>query len=180
MDSSGGRNSVLSCLNVLGPFPPHAFLFGLTSIHWREVWKYEAGVCYCNHDVGHAIGSARIAAATLGWNMALLDGVDQDTVAKLLGTNRKEEFGEAEPEHPDCLAVIWPSENVKYEGSFLKKMHSEIPLFIDSTIVKDLAAGTWHGKANRLSGEHGVHWDIIDEVAAASLKTQTDRSMIAL
>ncbi len=166
---------------LLGPFPPHAFLFGLTSIHWREVWKYgERAFRYCNHDVGHAIGSARIAAATLGWNMALLDGVDQDTVAKLLGTNRKEEFGEAEPEHPDCLAVIWPSENVKYEGSFLKKMHSEIPLFIDSTIVKDLAAGTWHGKANRLSGEHGVHWDIIDEVAAASLKTQTDRSMIAL
>lgn len=166
---------------LLGPFPPHAFLFGLTSIHWREAWKYgERAFRYCNHDVGHAIGSARIAAATLGWNMALLDGMDQDTVAMLIGTDRKEEFGEAEPEHTDCLAVIWPSENVKYEGSFLKEMHSEIPLFVDSTIVKDLVAGTWHGKANRLSGEHGVHWDIIDEVAAASLKTQTDRSMSAL
>ena len=61
---------------LLAPFPPGAFLFGLTSVHWREAWKYgERAFRYCNHDVGHAIGTARIAAATLGWNMALLDGV---------------------------------------------------------------------------------------------------------
>ena len=65
---------------LLAPFPPSAFLFGLTSVHWREAWKYgERAFRYCNHDVGHAIGSARLAAATLGWNMALLDGVDQNT-----------------------------------------------------------------------------------------------------
>ena len=67
---------------LLAPFPADAFLFGLTSVHWREAWKYgERAFRYCNHDVGHAIGSVRIAAATLGWNMTLLDGVDQDTVA---------------------------------------------------------------------------------------------------
>ena len=35
-----------------------------------------------------------------------------------------------------------------------------------------LTGRTWHGKANRLSREHGVHWDIIDEVAEASWKVQ--------
>jgi SagB-type dehydrogenase family enzyme len=175
-------------VRLLASFPPGAFLFGLTSIHWREAWKYgERAFRYCNHDVGHAIGSARIAAATLGWNMTLLDGVDQDTVAMLLGTDRKEDFGEAELEHPDCLAVIWPSENVKpastaqrgeREASFVKR--EQIPLFLDSTIVKDLVAGSWHGKANRLSQEHGVHWDIIDEVADASWKTQADHLTVSV
>ena len=42
---------------LLAPFPSGAFLFGLTSIHWREAWKYgERAFRYCNHDVGHAIG----------------------------------------------------------------------------------------------------------------------------
>ena len=168
-------------VRLLAPFPSGAFLFGLTSVHWREAWKYgERAFRYCNHDIGHAIGSARIAAATLGWTMALLDGTEQNTVAMLLGTDRKEDFGEAEPEHPDCLAVIWPSENVEREASFLKHEHSEMPLFVDSTIVKDLAAGSWHGEANRLSREHGVHWDIIDEAAEASWKRQTDTRTVCL
>lgn len=159
---------------LLAPFPADAFLFGLTSIHWREAWKYgERAFRYCNHDVGHAIGSTRIAAATLGWNMALLDGVDEDTVARLLGTDRKDDFGEAEPEHPDCLAVVWLPENVKDE-------HSEMLLCLDTAIVKALACAIWHGKANRLSLEHGVHWDIIDEAANASWKPQTDRPMSTL
>ncbi len=159
---------------LLAPFPAYAFLFGLTSIHWREAWKYgERAFRYCNHDVGHAIGSTRIAAATLGWNMALLDGVDEDTVARLLGTDRKDDFGEAEPEHPDCLAVVWLPENVKRE-------HSEMLLCLDTAIVKELVGATWHGKANRLSQEHGVHWDIIDEAANASWKPQTDRPMSTL
>ena len=94
---------------LMAPLPPSAFLFGLTSVHWREAWKYgERAFRYCNHDVGHAIGSARLAAATLGWNMALLDGVDQNSIAMLLGTHRSDDFRDVEPEHPDCLAVIWP------------------------------------------------------------------------
>ena len=101
---------------LLAPFPPGAFLFGLTSVHWREAWKYgERAFRYCNHDIGHAIGSARIAAATLGWNMALLDGVSQNTTAMLLGTHRPDDFRDVEPEHPDCLAVMWPLGDVKGE-----------------------------------------------------------------
>ena len=159
---------------LLAPFPSGTFLFGLTSVHWREAWKYgERAFRYCNHDVGHAIGSVRIAAATLGWNMALVDGIDQNTVSRLLGTDRKEDFAEAELEHPDCLAVIWPAENVKRE-------HSAMPLFIDSATVEELTGGTWHGKANRLSQEHGVHWDVIDEVAEASWKGAAEQRLIAL
>lgn len=166
---------------LLGPFPPGSFLFGLTSIHWREAWKYgERAFRYCNHDVGHAIGTARIAAATLGWNMALLDGVDQDTVSALLGTDRNEDFEEAELEHPDCLAVVWPGDAMRQELNVSRSEGNSLPLILDMGIVKELAGVTWHGKANRLSRDHGVHWDIIDEVAEASWKTQTDKLVIVL
>jgi SagB-type dehydrogenase family enzyme len=159
---------------LLSDFPRGAFLFGLTSVHWREAWKYgERAFRYCNHDVGHAIGSARLAAATLGWNMVLLDGLDQNQAAILLGTHRREDFRDVEPEHPDCLAVVWPSGGEKPAASGM-------PLSLDQALVKVLIAGPWHGKANELSREHGVHWDIIDEAAEASWKTTTDKSMVAL
>lgn len=172
---------------LLGAFPHNAFLFGLTSIHWREAWKYgERAFRYCNHDVGHAIGTARIAAATLGWNMTVLDGVDQATVGMLLGTDRKEDFGETEPEHPDCLAVMWPSGEVRgiALGVRSDKEGSEgqrtVPLFLDPVIVKELAGGPWHGKANRLSREHGVDWDIIEEAAEATWKHTGDERKLSL
>ncbi|THJ16459.1 MAG: SagB/ThcOx family dehydrogenase [Nitrospira sp. CG24D] len=149
---------------LLAPFPPGAFLFGLSSVHWREAWKYgERAFRYCNHDIGHALGSARVAAATLGWNMALLDGVDQNTVAMVLGTHRVDDFAGVEPEHPDCLCMLWPHGTVT-QGA------AEIPLSLDAALVKDLSNVSWQGKANRLSGEHGVHWDAIDAVADASWK----------
>src|ERR1041385_3798564 len=165
---------------LLAAFLPGSFLFGLTSVHWREAWKYgERAFRYCNHDVGHAIGSARIAAATLGWNMALLDGLAQSTVAMLLGTDRTDDFDEGEPEHPDCLAVVWPLSDVA-KGAGVKGSKSEIPLFLDGTLVKEISNATWYGKANRLSQDHGVHWDIIDEAATASWKSKTDKLIISL
>jgi SagB-type dehydrogenase family enzyme len=166
---------------LLAPFPSGALLFGLTSVHWREAWKYgERAFRYCNHDVGHAIGSARIAAATLGWNMAMLDSVGQDTVAHLLGTNRLGDFHDVEPEHPDCLAVIWPSGNLKGEGLEVSGNKEEIPLFLDPAMAKELAAGHWYGKANRLSSEHGVQWEIIDDAAKASWKLQAQQVVLSL
>jgi len=160
---------------LLAPFPQNAFLFGLTSVHWREAWKYgERAFRYCNHDAGHAIGTARIAAATLGWNMTLLDGVAQNTIAVLLGTHRTDDFRDVEPEHPDCVAVMWPHRNVKCEESM------EVPLYLDPAAAKEVSQGAWYGKANRLSHDHGVHWDIIDEAADASWKVQSETLVLQL
>ena len=56
--------------------PAGAFLVGLSSIHWRESWKYgERAFRYCQHDTGHVIGTVRFAAAALGWRARLLDGL---------------------------------------------------------------------------------------------------------
>ncbi|GMV50976.1 MAG: hypothetical protein NBKEAIPA_01685 [Nitrospirae bacterium] len=157
---------------LLAPFPQEAFLFGLTSVLWREAWKYgERAFRYCNHDIGHAVGAVRIAAATLGWRVLLVDGHDQNTGARLLGTHRSEDFGEAEPEHPDCLMVVWPERRPECE---------EIPLSLDEALVKELAVGPWQGKANRLTREHAVHWEAIDRVADASWKTVTEAGSLPL
>jgi SagB-type dehydrogenase family enzyme len=167
---------------VLAPFPQPVFLFGLSSVHWREAWKYgERAFRYCNHDIGHAIGAARIAAATLGWTLVVLDGMAQDATALVLGTNRTVDFTDAEPEHPDCWAAVWPHEDLKREAFGAKrKSGNEIPLFLERSVVEELVTATWHGRANRLSRDHAVHWDIIDEVAEASWKREEDRLTVAL
>jgi SagB-type dehydrogenase family enzyme len=67
-----------------------AILVGLTSIHWREAWKYgERAYRYCQHDLGHAIAAVRFAAALLGWRMAVLPGWSDAQVAALLGIDRE-------------------------------------------------------------------------------------------
>src|SRR5436305_1142232 len=77
--------------------PPHCFLVGLTSVHWREGWKYGVRAYrYCQHDIGHASAAVRFAAATVGWSALLLDHLADDDVAAWLGLNRAADF----PVHP--------------------------------------------------------------------------------
>ena len=66
--------------------PAGAVLIALTSIYWRESWKYgERAFRYCNHDVGHAIGAVACSAAILGWQTRLIDTVGDGELAGLLG-----------------------------------------------------------------------------------------------
>ena len=52
---------------------PRTWLVALTSIHWREAWKYgERAFRYCQHDLGHAIAAVRIAAGLCGWRARIL------------------------------------------------------------------------------------------------------------
>jgi SagB-type dehydrogenase family enzyme len=150
-------------------FPPSAFVLAFTSIIWREAWKYgERAFRYCQHDVGHAIGTARIAAATLGWNLALLDGTDQTTLTYLLGVHRAEDFAQAEPEHPNCAMVVWPA------GEPV-----EIPLWLEPGLIQALLPKCrWYGRASRLSRGAPVPWPIIDEVCQATAKSLTARRVL--
>ena len=61
-------------LNRGDGLPEETIFVGLTSILWREAWKYgDRAFRYCQHDVGHALGALGIAAAGLGWQTRLLD-----------------------------------------------------------------------------------------------------------
>jgi SagB-type dehydrogenase family enzyme len=168
---------------LLQSFPRNSFLLGFTSIHWREAWKYgERAFRYCNHDVGHALASARIAAASLGWKVVILDGMDQGSVGQLLGTNRVQDYpNESERDHPDCLAVVWYEEDrttTHSDPPTIISSNIDIPLHLNLSVISEMQRTVvWHGVANGLSASPPqVHWDIIDEVAHAAWKsnTQTD------
>jgi hypothetical protein len=115
-----------------------------------------------------------MAAATLGWQAVLLDGCAQETVGRLVGTQRAADYLQAETEHPDCVMAVWPS--VVQNQSVGRTM----PLYLDPMHVEALTSAKWVGTANRLSADHGFHWDIIDRAADATWKTHVERHTIPL
>lgn len=164
--------------SLMQEFSPNAFLIGFTSVNWRETWKYgERAFRYCQHDVGHAIGSARIAAQTLGWRMLLLDGLADNTVATLLGVDRPEDFEGAEREHPDCLAVVWSAD----QGVGVSAGETvSVPIVLATDAVRESTRQIWHGKANRLSRDDPVQWEFLDQVEVAAWKSSTEQRVVEL
>jgi SagB-type dehydrogenase family enzyme len=129
-------------------------LVALTSIQWREAWKYgERAFRYCQHDVGHAIATLRVSALLFGWTLRLLPDWSDEQVAALLGVDREADRAGAEPEHPECLALVSPS------GSW--STGEAAPLVAASRNA------TWQGRANLLSPRHD-DWPVIEEVTEAT------------
>ena len=145
---------------------PQTFLVGLSAIHWREAWKYgERAFRYCQHDLGHAVGALRLAAATLGWRAVLLHGMADETVEDLLGLNRDEDFADAEREYPGPVLAVWPTADDRRSGA-----KRRLALQVDPSAARELARQRWSGRANRLSREDPLPWAAIDEIALASRK----------
>lgn len=133
---------------------------GLSSIHWREAWKYgERAYRYCQHDVGHALGALRYAAATLGWSISLMADIADAELAALLGVDRDAEFIQHEHETPDVLCRI----------------HTSVPAApVSQTQLEQLAAtAQWFGRADSLRAYHLYTWQVLDEVSNAAAKPRT-------
>ncbi|MBF0178349.1 MAG: nitroreductase family protein [Magnetococcales bacterium] len=147
--------------------PRDTFLVGLSSIHWREAWKYgERGYRYCQLDVGHAVGAVRYAAAALGWRATiLLDPADAD-VAGLLGLGQSS-VPNAEPEHPDLLLLIQADSGVRIH----------FPRDRLDTILAASRSLAWQGRPNTLSRTHAHDWPVLDEVAVAAAKPITSEGI---
>ena len=159
---------------LMREFPPQAFLVGLSSIYWREAWKYgERAFRYCQHDAGHAIGTLRIAAATLGWRAIVLHGLADATIEDLLGLNRAEDFVGAEREQPELVMLVWPNDPAG-------RAQRALPLVLDPRLVRAFAKQDWCGTANRLSRDDPIVWTAIDEVALASRKPLGERDRLDL
>ena len=139
--------------------PQGGFLLALTSIPWRESWKYgERAYRYCQLDVGHAIGAAAQAAAALGWSARVLATPLDDEIARLVGLDRADSAHRREGEHPDLL--IW----IAYGAS-------EAPESLDVVLA---ASREWHGAANRLSEDHDA-WPVIDFALRQCVKGTTSK-----
>lgn len=140
-------------------------LIGLSSIFWREAWKYgERAYRYCQLDVGHAIAAIRYACAIIGWTAELVSNVSDTTIEQLLGLSRNQDFDDAEREHPDLLLRIIPqtseANNYDIEG-----------------LVEHSRSGQWLGTANVLDQHHLYDWPIIDEIAHAT-RTREDSTAL--
>ena len=128
------------------------WLIALTSIHWREAWKYgERAFRYCQHDLGHAIAAVRIAAGMAGWRAAMLPDWSQRDIAALVGVDRDEDYVEAEREEPGCLLAVG---------------HESFVVGRD-TLLDAARKGRWTGRASQLSDDL-VQWTFIDDIARAT------------
>jgi SagB-type dehydrogenase family enzyme len=137
-----------------------AWLIALTSIHWREAWKYgERAFRYCQHDLGHAIAAVRIAAELVGRRARILPDWSHRDIAALVGIDRDEDYVDAEREEPGCVLVV-----ASRQSSVVSQQPSVVGR---EALLEALRGGRWTGRANQLSEEH-VQWTFIDEVAEAT------------
>jgi len=130
-----------------------AVMLAISSIPWREAWKYgERAYRYCQHDAGHAIAAVAYAAAGLGWRVRMVDHWPAGTLATLLGTG---DAPTQEAEHVDTLLLVGP-------GVDADDANRETP---------DLEDLTHHGQRIALSESHHP-WPVIDEVAEAAARDE--------
>jgi SagB-type dehydrogenase family enzyme len=156
---------------LAGLLPPDAVLIGLSSVHWREAWKYgERAFRYCQHDVGHAIAAVRYAAAAIGYRAVLLEDLGDADVAALLGLSREDAFlgvDALDREHPDAILLVMPASAGLNESS----ASAAAAAFVSSVdeAIRIVRAGAWAGRANPLSPGH-QDWEVIAEAAEATWK----------
>ena len=178
-----------------GILPDSGILIGLSSIHWREAWKYgERAYRYCQHDIGHALGALRYAAATLGWSVELQAEWPDENIAKLLGLDR-DDFKQQEHESPDIICRINThaddqpldllNENVHCEsnpplpsgegwGEGIQKSANSNHSKYSEALLEAAQSGAWFGKADSLRAYHMYKWPVIDEVSTAASKPRTE------
>jgi SagB-type dehydrogenase family enzyme len=143
-----------------GAFPPGGVLVGLSSIHWREAWKYgERAYRYCQHDAGHALAALRYAGAALGWSANLIANWGGEEIAHLLGADRAEDFEGAEGETAELVLWVGPGKDPSDPDALLAAV----------------ATSRWSGRANRLS-PRDVRWEVINSAEHACRKPRTART----
>jgi SagB-type dehydrogenase family enzyme len=148
------------CDLLLDELPEGAFLVGLSSILWREAWKYgERAFRYCQHDIGHAVAALRLSAALCGWTLKLVRHWSTEDVASLLGLDRQQDFVAEEHEEVELLALVAPNRTDVDVATVLPPP--------SENALQAIRSASWYGRANRLSRDHAP-WPVIDEVTKAT------------
>ena len=121
----------------------------LTSIFWRESWKYgERAFRYTQHDIGHALGALRFSAAMQGWRMALRPEPDSALLDHLLGFAEERQIA-GELERADCFC--WVSGSDPWQADVLSWLRS-------------IGTPSFRDTPNPLSPDH-TDWPVIKQMA---------------
>lgn len=124
------------------------FAIVLTSIAWREAWKYgERAYRYCQHDLGHALATLNIACNLKGWKIQLINEMSPEEAQTLFGFSQLAQL-EAEKEWVEC--VCWISTET-------------IDISAISHALKQLTPLSYTHQANQLSSKH-ENWLIINNL----------------
>jgi nitroreductase len=154
-----------ACARWRAHFQAPGFLIGLTSIYWREAWKYgERAFRYCQHDVGHALAALSFAGNLLGWKVTYLNAPSDGDLAIFLGLNQTV-WPADEAEAPEALCFV-SSAAVK-----------AVPRALPSDLLRGFGALTVQGTPNRLSPAH-VHWPLLAAGAEAARKPRLAESSV--
>ena len=145
---------------VLDHLGCEGILVALTSIFWREAWKYgERAFRYCNHDVGHALACLSFSANLQGWRVKVLNALSDEELEKVLGFH-KVPWEDGEEEVPEVLCFVY--------GSHV----ADVPRSLPPRIVSAFSDLSFTGKPNILS-EKRVPWEAISRVASQTRKPPT-------
>jgi SagB-type dehydrogenase family enzyme len=91
-------------------------VFLLTSIAWREAWKYgDRAYRYCLHDIGHAWESLALAARAMGCEASAIHDFPDDEIARAWRLNQDEwpmllvelRGGPVDIREPDAADTVW-------------------------------------------------------------------------
>jgi SagB-type dehydrogenase family enzyme len=136
---------------------PARVWIGLSSVHWREAWKYgERAFRYCQLDVGHALGALRYAAGALGWSVALIEDVDSAELATMMGIDRSGDFSGAESEDADLLIAIETAPGTTPAAARRPP------------VARQGNESRWAGRANLLDTHPLYRWPVIEQVSRAT------------
>ena len=141
-------------------FGTAGFLIGLTSIFWRESWKYgERAYRYCSLDTGHALAAISMAAGLFGWRVTALGEAAEEDIAVVLGLDRTT-WHPQEAEHPDLLCWVHDARQ--------RIRSRRVPPMLLETARQSGLAGTPEALSPRRRA-----WPIIEETAAELAKPAT-------
>jgi SagB-type dehydrogenase family enzyme len=135
--AAGDFQREIGDLKVIGSDAPIVFI--LTSIAWREAWKYrDRAYRYCLHDIGHAWQALALAARAIGCDSSAIGHFPDDEVARFCRVHDDE----------------WPMLLVEMRGCTVRD--------------PDVGETIWHGgRANPLSQEITAY-PLIDAIHTAT------------
>jgi SagB-type dehydrogenase family enzyme len=147
--------------------PLPAVCVALSTVGWREAWKYgERAFRYCQLDTGHAIAALQRAGAVLGWRVLEQTQVGTETLARVLGLDRLQDFPARR--HPD-------TEREEAESLLTVDCDGTTPAPVHARHLRLIAAGArWNGVASTIDAHPMYHWPILNDIAAATRVTDGD------
>jgi SagB-type dehydrogenase family enzyme len=145
---------------IVAHFGTEGFLIGISSIFWRESWKYgERALRYCNHDAGHALACVSLSANLYGWKVTYLGCLSDEEIEVVLGFDQIR-FRKLEEEHADFLCFVHPHKS------------NHIPRGLTDPIVSQFADLKFTGAPEGFS-QTCINWESIYTTAGLTKKPPT-------